>query len=576
LTDRLDAEHEENTMKCLALLFMLLVAMAAGGQTLSQTKSANAGTQCGPGELVVNYGGKQVGTETYTIDCPAGGGFSATGTTVMEIGGAKLNLTTTMEADASSVPTKFAMKGTSFGTAVDQTVVMKDGAATVTNGGVATPVSYPAGTVLLPNNLSFPMQFIVNRYDQAKGGVQDLVIFPDIKATLEFVRYDEVPAGAAAPKLGRYLLKVGTLKLFVWTEAGGRAVIFSNPGQTFNAVRKEYVPASGALLALVAAPKPDYSAPAGAAFTAEEVTVQAKGHTLAGTLLLPKNAHGKVPAVITITGSGQQNRDEQLALANLDKYRPLRQIAEALASQGIAVLRVDDRGAGDSTGIDGINDATTADFADDTRAQVAYLRTRKEIDRDRIALAGHSEGGIIGPMVAADDPKIAAIVILAGTAQRGDAVLLYQFNHGLDTPAAASLTEEQKTAARAENAAAIRTAMEGGDTSGFPPILKAPWTKWFLNYDPVPTIRKVKQPVLILQGDLDRQVIRENAGMLLKEANAAGNQQVEVDYFPTLNHLFLPSKTGDPTEYESLTVQEIPADVISTLTGWLVKTLKAK
>jgi dienelactone hydrolase len=94
---------------------------------------------------------------------------------------------------------------------------------------------------------------------------------------------------------------------------------------------------------------PDYSAPAGAAFTAEEVTVQAKGFTLAGTLLLPKSGKAPLPAVITITGSGQQTRDERLPLPGLEKYRPFGQIAEALASRGVAVLRVDDRGVGKSS-----------------------------------------------------------------------------------------------------------------------------------------------------------------------------------------------------------------------------------
>src|SRR5437588_11644111 len=147
----------------------------------------------------------------------------------------------------------------------------------------------------------------------------------------------------------------------------------------------------------------DYSAPPNAPFTAEEVTVNAKGFTLAGTLLLPKNGARPFPAVITITGSGQQTRDEPIPLPGLEKYKPFRQVTETLASRGIAVLRVDDRGVGGSGGRDVLMTATTSDFADDTRAEVAYLRSRPEIDPQRIALIGHSEGGIIAPMVAASD-----------------------------------------------------------------------------------------------------------------------------------------------------------------------------
>ncbi|HYJ45014.1 MAG TPA: alpha/beta hydrolase, partial [Pyrinomonadaceae bacterium] len=127
----------------------------------------------------------------------------------------------------------------------------------------------------------------------------------------------------------------------------------------------------------------DYSAPAGAPFTAEEVTVSAKDFKLAGTLLLPKSGARPFPAVITITGSGQQTRDEPIPIPGLEKYRPMRQIAEALASRGIAVLRVDDRGTGKSGGRETLLKATTSSFADDVRAEVAYLRSRPEIDPAR-------------------------------------------------------------------------------------------------------------------------------------------------------------------------------------------------
>src|SRR3954454_10369364 len=126
--------------------------------------------------------------------------------------------------------------------------------------------------------------------------------------------------------------------------------------------------------------KIDYSAPPDALYTAEEVTVNAKGYTLAGTFLMPKPGAPPSPAVITITGSGQQTRDEPLPLPGLEKYKPMRQIAESLASRGIAVLRVDDRGVGQSGGRETLQDATTSGFADDVRAEVAYLRTRSEID----------------------------------------------------------------------------------------------------------------------------------------------------------------------------------------------------
>ena len=314
----------------------------------------------------------------------------------------------------------------------------------------------------------------------------------------------------------------------------------------------------------------DYTAPAGAAFRAEEVTIEAKGFTLAGTLLVPKIGNPPYPVVVTITGSGQQTRDEYLPLRGLEKYRPFRQIAEALASRGIAVLRVDDRGVGHSKGGDTLKVSTSANFADDVRAQVDFLRERRDIDPNRIALLGHSEGGMIAPIVATTDPRIAGIVLLAGPGKRGDAIIAYQVNQGLEGDA--TLTEEARVKARAEQQDAMRKAIAGDATA--PESLRAPWMRYFLAYDPLPTIRKVRQPILILQGELDRQVTADQAELITKAARDAGNRDVTARVFPGLNHLFLPSKTGSVIEYSSLTTNSIPDDVMKELTEWLSGRLK--
>jgi dienelactone hydrolase len=314
----------------------------------------------------------------------------------------------------------------------------------------------------------------------------------------------------------------------------------------------------------------DYAAPAGAPFTAEEVSVEAKGFTLAGTLLVPKTGKPPYPAVITITGSGQQTRDEYLPLPGLEQYRPFRQIAEALASRGIAVLRVDDRGVGRSKGLETLKVSTSANFADDVRAQVDFLRERREIDPGRVVLVGHSEGGMIAPMVASTDPRIAGIVLLAGTGKRGDTIIAYQVNQGLEGDA--TLTEEARAKARAQQQDAMRKAI-AGDASA-PEALRNPWMRYFLGYDPLPTIRKVRQPILILQGELDRQVTADQADLLAKAAREAGNRDVTERVFPGLNHLFLPAKTGAVSEYSSLSTNSIPDEVMKQLTDWLVEKLK--
>ena len=317
----------------------------------------------------------------------------------------------------------------------------------------------------------------------------------------------------------------------------------------------------------------DYSAPPNAPFTAEEVTVNAKGYTLAGTLLIPKQGKRPFPAVITITGSGQQTRDEPIPFPNLGAYRPMRQIAESLAARGIAVLRVDDRGVGNSGGRDTLMTATTSSFADDTRTEVAYLRSRPEIDPKRIALVGHSEGGIIAPMLASTDPQIATIVLMAGSGKRGDQISMDQYTDVLDkTP---GMTPEIRAQKLAEEQEIIKAVQTGADLSKYPAQVKLPWIKEFWTYDPLPAMRKVRTPVLILQGGLDHQITPEQASMLETAAREGGNKDVTKVVFPTLNHLFLPATTGSLNEYTSLTVTAIPDEVLKALGDWLVVKLKA-
>ena len=245
-------------------------------------------------------------------------------------------------------------------------------------------------------------------------------------------------------------------------------------------------------------PKPDYSAPADAPYIAEEVVVKTPaGHTLAGTLTLPKSASRTQPvsAIVTVTGSGPQDRDENIGLQG---FRPFRQIADSLARRGIAVLRMDDRGTGASGGT--FKGSTSADFAEDVRAGLAYLRTRPEIRADRLGVLGHSEGAMIAPMVAEKEPTLRAIVLLAGIAQPGRTALHFQLKNRIEHNT--KLTPEMRDSQIAEIPKRI-DAMMAAD----------PWMKFFLTYDPAPTMRRVKTPVLILTGSRDQQAVPEEVAL---------------------------------------------------------------
>lgn len=233
------------------------------------------------------------------------------------------------------------------------------------------------------------------------------------------------------------------------------------------------------------------------------------------------------------------------------------------------MLRVDDRGMGSSTGRETLAAATTSSFADDVRAEVAYLRGRREIDPNRIGLVGHSEGGSMAMMIAASDARIRAIVLLAAMGKTGREVNLAQQEEALaQTP---GLTEERKNELRAEQRRILQTVIEGGDTSQLPPQARQflPWFKEFLMFDPLAVIRRVRQPVLILQGALDRQVTAEQAALLERAAREAGNRDVTARLYPGLNHLFLPARTGAWSEYSSLTTTALSAELLNALGAWL-------
>ena len=303
---------------------------------------------------------------------------------------------------------------------------------------------------------------------------------------------------------------------------------------------------------------PDYSPPPYAPYSAEEVVVRTPaGHTLAGTLTMPRGAARPVPAVVTISGSGPEDRDE--AIPPVKGYRPFRQVADTLGRHGIAVLRVDDRGYGASTGSSAT--ATTADFADDIRAALAYLRTRADIDPTRLALVGHSEGGMIAPMVAASDPALRGIVLLAGTAHTGRTILRYQLRQGIVRAPALSATQRDS---------ALRTVDAMIDSLG----RAQPWVRYFLEYDPLVTARKVRVPTLILQGETDRQVTPEQAEALERALRAGGNQHVTRRMFPQTNHLFVQDADGNPAGYAALPDHQVRAEVLAAMLAWLRTTLR--
>jgi dipeptidyl aminopeptidase/acylaminoacyl peptidase len=311
-----------------------------------------------------------------------------------------------------------------------------------------------------------------------------------------------------------------------------------------------------------------YAPPAKANYRAEAVRLPTPaGHVLAGTLTLPSDRPPPFPAVVLITGSSPQNRDMTGHWAwPVSTYRPFRQIADALSRKGVAVLRTDDRGCGCSEG-GPLLEATTLDRADDNRAAVAFLRTRKDIDASQIGLLGMSEGGIIGPIIAASDPSIRALVVMAGCATNGWKIMEHQFRYEIERNP--KLTEPQKQAVLAERMAQLKQAIRGGEGN--------PWLIFFLSYMPLPTAKRVRCPVLILHGDKDAHVPVTHADMLAQAMRAGGNGDVTVRIYEDIDHPFLPDTDGRKSGYKKLLRDGavVPDRVLDAITVWLADRLTA-
>ncbi len=272
-------------------------------------------------------------------------------------------------------------------------------------------------------------------------------------------------------------------------------------------------------------------------YTTEEVTfVNAKaGATLAGTLTVPKGGAKRV--MIMVTGSGPENRDEEVAY-----HKPFAVIADRLARAGIATLRYDDRGVGNSVGGE-TKHTTSLDVAEDAIAGIEWLRAQKRFKK--VGLLGHSEGGLIAFMLAAQK-KVDFIVSLAGPAVRGDSIMLYQARTS-GNPFTKNITVEN-----------LRNMMKTNT-----------WVSYFMDYDPTDNIANTKCPVLALNGSKDCQVPADMNIPVLRRL-LAKNKKAVVKEYEGLNHMFQHCQTGRPDEYYTLE-ETMSEEVLSDIVTWLKK-----
>jgi hypothetical protein len=299
------------------------------------------------------------------------------------------------------------------------------------------------------------------------------------------------------------------------------------------------------------------------------------GIELAATFTIPEG-QGPFPGVVLIAGSGPHDRDESLM-----GHKPFLVLADYLTRQGIAVVRADKRGTAKSGG--NYAAATSAEFASDAEAGVAWLKTRTEVDPRNIGLIGHSEGGSIAPMIAARNRDVAFIVMLAGPGVPGDQILPAQVAAGNE---AAGMSHEQavktgdlertilKVIESEKDPGKLReklaSAMPQEQIDAQFKSLTSAWFRFFLEHDPGADLRQVTCAVLALNGDKDTQVVsKQNLPAIRAALEAGGNQRFEIVEFPGLNHLFQTAKTGAVSEYGDIEETMAPV-VLQKIAGWIL------
>ncbi len=435
---------------------------------------------------------------------------------------------------------------------------------TESNGSpVVTTTAIDARAVLLPNPYVAPYEALAGRLHTEPPGA-DIPLYQPSGATgrahvgeSSAVNIQTLNGLIHAKRTMVELLSQGAppLRLEVWADENGRLLRVIIPAQSIEFVREDL----GSVVArIVTMSRPND----------EDVRVPANGFSLAGTLSKPVDAKGPLPAVVLLSGSGNTDRDETVAGIPI-----FGQISEALANAGFLVLRYDKRGVGQSGGRP--DAATLADFAEDAKAAVKFISERKDVDRKRIAIVGHSEGGWIALLTAAKNGRVAAVGLVSTVAVSGRDLNLYRVSHGLQR----SNRPEAERQATLDLQKRIQDAVvsgKGWETIDVLPAVRrqadTPYFQSFLTLDPARAIKDLDQPILVVEGELDTQVPPSNAEALQARAKARKKGSVDLVRVAGVNHLLVPARTGEIDEYANLPDRTVSPAVTTALVDWLQKT----
>ncbi|HMD35818.1 MAG TPA: alpha/beta fold hydrolase [Vicinamibacterales bacterium] len=340
----------------------------------------------------------------------------------------------------------------------------------------------------------------------------------------------------------------------IWIDGRGRMLRLTIPPQNLDVVREDLAAVSSRRVTISRA-------------NDEPIKIPANGFTLVGTLSRPQQSSVKLPAVVLVGGSGPTDRDEVVAGIPV-----LGQVAGALADAGFIVLRYDKRGVGQSGGR--VESSTVADYAEDVRAGVKALSERKDVDKNRIVVVGHGEGGAVAMIAASKEKRIAGVALMGASGVTGSEQVLAQQQRALNR---LNLSAEEKQAKVDAQRRINDAVVTGKDLDTLPPDIRRQVDnaefQSLLAHDPARVVPGIRQPILILQGELDTQVEPSNADRL--EALAKKRKKappVDVVRLPGLNHLFVTAKTGEVDEYATLPDKRVDAALTRALVAWMQKT----
>ncbi len=542
-----------------------LIPLAADGQ---QTATAPTPLPPTASRFTIFVGNVPVGTEQVAVTLGAGGWTILSSARL----GAPFNV------DARRVQVRYTPEWKPVELTIDATVrgqtqalhtVVEGTTAqnemTVAGQSTQKPDTIDGDAVLLPTTFFGPYEAVSARLKTAgAGSTIPVYAVGQFSFTLQVRDQSTEQIQTTARLIGVRRTRVTLmtpatpLDAEIWGDEAGRLLRVTIPAQNLDVIRED--------IASVSARSVPVSRP-----NDEQVKIAANGFGLAGTLSKPADAGSKrLPAVVLVGGSGPGDRD-----ALVFGIPIFGQLADAIANGGFAVVRYDKRGVGQSGGR--LESATLGDFADDLRAVVRFLSERKDVDPRRIAVVGHGEGGAVAMMAAAKEKRIAALVLMAANGVTGSDLILAQQQHVLGR---STFSEAEKQAKIALQTRINQAVITGKGWETLPPDLRRqvdnPEFQSLLMHDPAKIVPEVRQPILIVQGELDTEVAPSNAdrlGALARSRKKA--PPAEMVKVPGVNHLLVPATTGEVDEYGTLQDKHVSAAVSIPIVSWLSRTLAA-